>query len=362
MNQRAIPEIFLSLHLYIVTVNFCCNKIVDLKHIMMKIYALYAVALMCCLVSCSSIQTLTFDQLSPATISFPERVRNVAVVNNMLVIPEAKRTILTLGEMNGNGKKSAEMLASALADSKYFNQVMICDSALNETDLAKRRILSSQEVMQLAEELDADIVFSLDLVNIQTERDEIFYPGLQGSWSVIKAKITPVLSLYIPGREEPMNVITKTDSLQWDASMAPSDRQMQEEAASFSAYMLTQMLVPYWQQAERLYYDGGCVEMRDAAVCVRENDWQGAYDLWHSLYEQTRSKKLKVRSAINLALASEMQGDVMQAEKWLKEVEDKIVPGSDEDVVWKFYAGQLAKRIKEFPHLNSQMSRFGNNF
>ena len=159
-----------------------------------------------------------------------------------------------------------------------------------------------------------------------------------------------------------MNVITKTDSLQWDASMAPSDRQMQEEAASFSAYMLTQMLVPYWQQAERLYYDGGCVEMRDAAVCVRENDWQGAYDLWHSLYEQTRSKKLKVRSAINLALASEMQGDVMQAEKWLKEVEDKIVPGSDEDVVWKFYAGQLAKRIKEFPHLNSQMSRFGNNF
>lgn len=328
----------------------------------MKIYALYAVALMCCLVSCSSIQTLTFDQLSPATISFPERVRNVAVVNNMPVIPEAKRTILTLGEMNGNGKKSAEMLASALADSKYFNQVMICDSALNETDLAKRRILSSQEVMQLAEELDADIVFSLDLVNIQTERDEIFYPGLQGSWSVIKAKITPVLSLYIPGREEPMNVITKTDSLQWDASMAPSDRQMQEEAASFSAYMLTQMLVPYWQQAERLYYDGGCVEMRDAAVCVRENDWQGAYDLWHSLYEQTRSKKLKVRSAINLALASEMQGDVMQAEKWLKEVEDKIVSGSDEDVVWKFYAGQLAKRIKEFPHLNSQMSRFGNNF
>lgn len=362
MNQRAIPEIFLSLHLYIVTVNFCCNKIVDLKHIMMKIYALYAVALMCCLVSCSSIQTLTFDQLSPATISFPERVRDVAVVNNMPIIPEAKRTILTLGEMNGNGKKSAEMLASALADSKYFNQVMICDSALNETDLAKRRILSSQEVMQLAEELDADIVFSLDLVNIQTERDEIFYPGLQGSWSVIKAKITPVLSLYIPGREEPMNVITKTDSLQWDASMAPSDRQMQEEAASFSAYMLTQMLVPYWQQAERLYYDGGCVEMRDAAVCVRENDWQGAYDLWHSLYEQTRSKKLKVRSAINLALASEMQGDVMQAEKWLKEVEDKIVPGSDEDVVWKFYAGQLARRIKEFPHLNSQMSRFGNNF
>lgn len=70
----------------------------------MKIYALCAVALVCCLASCSSVQTLTFDQLCPATISFPEQVKNIAVVNNMPSTPEAKRTLLTLGEMNGNGK------------------------------------------------------------------------------------------------------------------------------------------------------------------------------------------------------------------------------------------------------------------
>ena len=126
---------------------------------MMKIYTLCAVALMCCLASCSSIQTLTFDQLCPATVNFPERVRNVAVVNNMPATPEAKRTLLTLGEMNGNGKKSAEMLASSLADSKYFNQVMICDSALNDTHFAGRRILTQKEVQQLAGELDADLIF-----------------------------------------------------------------------------------------------------------------------------------------------------------------------------------------------------------
>ena len=171
----------------------------------MKIYALCAAALVCCLASCGSIQTLTFDQLCPATVNFPEQVRNIAVVNNMPAIPEAKRTLLTLGDMNGNGKRSAEMLASALADSKYFNQVMICDSALNETSMSGRRVLTVQEVTQLAEELDADAIFSLDQVNIHTERDEIFYPGLPGTWSVIKAKVTPVLSLYIPGRERPMN-------------------------------------------------------------------------------------------------------------------------------------------------------------
>ena len=167
---------------------------------------------MCCLASCSSIQTLTFDQLCPATVNFPERVRNVAVVNNMPATPEAKRTLLTLGEMNGNGKKSAEMLASSLADSKYFNQVMICDSALNDTHFAGRRILTQKEVQQLAGELDADLIFSLDQVGIQTERDELVYPGIAASWPVIKAKVTPVLSIYLPERERPIQVIAKTDS------------------------------------------------------------------------------------------------------------------------------------------------------
>ena len=69
----------------------------------MKIYALCAAALVCCLASCGSIQTLTFDQLCPATVNFPEQVKNIAVVNNMPAIPEAKRTLLTLGDMNGNG-------------------------------------------------------------------------------------------------------------------------------------------------------------------------------------------------------------------------------------------------------------------
>lgn len=329
---------------------------------MMKIYTLCAVALMCCLASCSSIQTLTFDQLCPATVNFPERVRNVAVVNNMPATPEAKRILLTLGEMNGNGKKSAEMLASSLADSKYFNQVMICDSALNDTHFAGRRILTQKEVQQLAGELDADLIFSLDQVGIQTERDELVYPGIAASWPVIKAKVTPVLSIYLPERERPIQVIAKTDSLQWDAGLAPSDRQMQEEAASYAAYMLTQMLVPYWKQTERIYYDGGCVEMRDAAVCVRENDWQGAYDLWKSLFDHSKSNKLKIKSAFNLALASEMQGDLPQAEKWMKEVEKRVTAGSDEEAVWKFYAAQLAERSKDFPYLNAQMGRFGNKF
>ena len=107
----------------------------------------------------------------------------------MPATPEAKRTLLTLGEMNGNGKKSAEMLASSLADSKYFNQVMICDSALNDTHFAGRRILTQKEVQQLAGELDADLIFSLDQSVSRLSVMNLFIRGLLHHGRLLKQKL-----------------------------------------------------------------------------------------------------------------------------------------------------------------------------
>ena len=90
--------------------------------------------LCCCMLvawgfaSCVSVQTLSFDQLCPAEVSLPGQVESVAVVNNMPSIPQAKNSVATLGSLNGDGKQTAEAFAAALADSRYFNQVIICDS------------------------------------------------------------------------------------------------------------------------------------------------------------------------------------------------------------------------------------------
>ena len=80
--------------------------------------------------ACGSMQSFTFDQLYPADITYPDQVKNVAVVNNMAEIPTPKDDLLTIGLLEGDGKVAAETLAEALADSRYFNQVIICDSAL----------------------------------------------------------------------------------------------------------------------------------------------------------------------------------------------------------------------------------------
>lgn len=330
----------------------------------MKIRVLYALLAVWGFASCVSVQTIGFDQLCPAEVSLPEQVKRVAVVNNMPVIPEAKDGVATLGSLNGEGKLTAEALAGVLADAGYFNQVIICDSALNGqavTDGMEIHLLSKEEVSRLVRDLGVDILFSLDRVFVQNVKKEIRYLGMPTAWPVVQTQVTPVLSVYSPERERPVRVVTPTDSLEWDIDRIPSDKALINKVAEFSAHLLARWLTPYWEHTERVYYTGGCVEMRDAAVYIREGDWEGAKELWLSLYKQHKSGKVKTRAALNLALASEMLGDMDGAKKWLEEAGKRVEPGSEEEMVYRYATLKLEERMEGFTRLQIQMRRFGNN-
>lgn len=231
--------------------------------------------------SCSSIESLTFDQLNPAAqANFPASVRQIAVVNNMPQIPAAANNIMTLGDTEGDGKQSASALASALADSKYFDEVIICDSALNHKKIAKPtddnlnneaqafpvHTLKQEEVTELCQMLNADMLFSLDRILINKEKKYIRYLGMQEKIPVIRVKVTPVVSLHVPTRSKPIQIIHTTDSLDWTVDNVPSDKEMLKEAAEFGAHIMSNQLVPYWTQTSRIYYTGG---MARHARCSR---------------------------------------------------------------------------------------------
>ena len=314
-----------------------------------------AIGLMLAVASCGSLETLSFDQLNPATYSFPKQVRNVAVINCMPPIGTAKTNILTLGETDGDGKMSAEALASALADSKYFNKVVICDSALY---VAGQKELPGETVDELTENLDADMLISLDRVLIQKDRYEWRYSGMSMPVPIVRVKVTPVISLYLPSRSTPVRMVYHTDSLEWNADDVISDRAMLKEAASFAAHIASRELVPYWTSADRFYYTGGSSEMRDAAVWVRENKWNKAYGIWEALFKSAKSGQKKMKAAFNLALASEMTGRIEQAQKWMDEAKKLVKPATRDEAIWKLYQSQLKKRANDYSKLDAQMNRF----
>ena len=56
--------------------------------------------------------------------------------------------------------------------------------------------------------------------------------------------------------------------------------------------------------------------MRDAAIYVRENSWDDAYELWRQAFEGTKNQKKKMRAALNIAVYYEMKDSLAKAEEW----------------------------------------------
>lgn len=332
---------------------------------MKKYLVIIGAVLMGIMSSCSSVDMLSYDQLIPADVFLPSQIREVGVVNNMPLRSVPKSDILTLGLLEGEGSKCSEELAGLLADSKYFDAVVISDSALQTQQIGANEYgaqLSLDQVNALTEQLGVDMLVSFEHLWVEAFKKNLKYPEWDAYLPVLQAKVTPVVRLYVPNRTQPMLTISLTDSLHWSEGFGISERQVLDEAASFAAKKVADKMVPAWEPTERLYFVGGCVEMRDAAVWVQEGNWNEAQNTWKKLFDRLKKGKTKVRSAYNIALSYEMQGNIEEAEKWLKEAQKYVREGSEEAYVIKLYSEGLTERKNQLSSLNMQMSRFKDNF
>lgn len=315
------------------------------------------------LASCSSLQTLSFDQLQAADVSFPNEVRKVAVINNMPVLKVKDSHEVLSEELEGDGKVAAETLAEHIANVNYFDQVIICDSAFRAHDEVPRAnvILSKEEVQQLSEDLGVDMILSFDRVHIQTKPGVLFYSDFPMPVDAVDGVVSPIVRVYIPGRDKPLFVIAKQDTISWELDPTLSDRKIVKEASEYAASVPVDHLLPHWEGVTRFYYDGGNIEMRDAGVCLRENDWEGAYALWKAAYDKRKGQQ-KMKAAFNIALYHEIKDEVEQAKEWLGKAKELVKSGSSDEQLIAFYALELENREGKLSRLRIQMKRFDENF
>lgn len=95
--------------------------------------------------------------------------------------------------------------------------------------------------------------------------------------------------------------------------------------------------------------------MRDAAVFVRENNWNKAVNLWKQSYENSKGKA-KFESAFNMAFGCEMLGNFDEALSWIGRAES--LGGLSNAELLKYYKTILEKRATDAILINVQMSRF----
>ena len=235
------------------------------------LFLLFSVTL---LWSCQSIDLLSIDYLMPAEMSFPNQLRKVAVVNNML--PSAPPTLASqfvdkpdvnsrllyqkTQYFSGDGKTTTEALAQALADGDYFDTVIICDSALRASNNEETpRALTLDEVYNLTTQLDADFLISVENIEMRVESKATPDPYFGLFVANTDVKVAPTIRIYLP-QQSPRTPISKVDSIFWqgfgdDINGAvhdlPNQQTILREASTYAGEFIAKTFVPYWQSANR---------------------------------------------------------------------------------------------------------------
>lgn len=310
---------------------------------------------LCLFSACTTLQTISFERLQAADVSYPDQVRTVGVINYAPQDKQERDSIL--GLWNGDGKVTVESLAREIAATDYFNQVVVCDSALRPVGMGNEEILPMSQADSLIQALGVDMLFAVEQVRIELKEGSLFHTELMVDVPAVDGVITPLVRAYVSGRNAPLFSISKTDTICWVVSPELTFGQIVQEASDFAATLPVSYLLPHWKEMNRYYFDGGNMEMRDAGVYIREQNWEGAAALWQKLHDG-RKGKVKMRAAYNLALNYELQGDYERAKEYLDTALSLASEGSWEHQLIEYYRLQLDEQARENRMLQIQMKRF----
>lgn len=352
-----------------------------------------------CLNACQTVEQLSIDYMLPAEVSFPENLKRVGIVNNMPDTPDNKLITSTEEQKkneteiarrtdyyNGDPRIATETLAEAIANENYFDLVVICDSALRSKDITPREAtLSGEEVIQLTQDLGVDFLIALENVQFRSLRKVSYLPDWRVFYGTVDVNVYPTVRVYLPSRKIPMVTVNCSDSIFWDASSSSetqifneliTEKDMIQQASEFAGTVPVKYLLPYWQTAKRYLFTGGSVNMRDAAIYAKENNWPEAIRLWQMEYEQKKGKK-KMSAAYNIALGYEMQDSINTAYDWalkaqqvakeIDEVDKKeaahlLASDIPNYIMTSSYVSELLERKNGLVRLNVQMKRNNDDF
>lgn len=348
---------------------------------------------------CQSVEQLSIDYMLPAEVSFPATLKRVAVVNNMPEVPDNKLIVSEeekkkeenelariTNYYNGDAAITAESLAEALANENYFDEVVICDSALRSKDISPREAtLIQEEVGELTQSLNVDFLIALENIQMRSTRKISYIPEWGLFYGTVDVKVYPTVRVYLPNRRGPMVTVNSNDSIFWEESGNSeayvrshliSEEDLVKQASDFGGTIPVKHLLPYWKTASRYLFSGGSVNMRDAAVYVREKNWEEAIKLWKQVYESKKGKQ-KMYAAYNIAFGYEMQDSIETAVDWalkaqtvareVDKIDQKQGTGITTENVPNYfftslYLGELQERKEGLARLNMQMNRFNDDF
>jgi hypothetical protein len=184
-------------------------------------------------------------------------------------------------------------------------------------------LYSKSDLQQIADSTNADILISLDYY---TSVDGKNYQDVLQSYFVGNAWVlsSGFWNFYNLKTREFEFYHYHSDTIMWNVTgnflidakkLLPPRKDAVLNAAYISGINFRDLIVPHWVEVQRLYYVSGQTELKKTESMIKEGRWPEAAEIWE-MFIDNPNKNIAAKSMYNLAVASEMEGDLETAINW----------------------------------------------
>lgn len=218
-------------------------------------------------------------------------------------------------------------------------------------------------IQKIASDTHADALILLDMFSGFYS----IYPVSEDGRLVAQVVTASIWTIYDPSNYRILNHSTMIDTLYWDgldelekynASRIPTKEDALEIAAGMAGVKYSKNILPYWAIVYRSILSSNQEDLKKAALLAQQNQWDEASALWET-YIESKNKRYRVLALYNLAVASEMNGDIENATELISrasKVNHSPINSIENKSIQK-YAAVLAKRKIELSRINSMSSQ-----
>lgn len=293
--------------------------------------------------SCSSTSLMSLSVIKPAPVSIPPEIKSVAIVNRTQASGETKTLdaihkaiSLETNELQAAGAQaSIQGLSDELMKNTRFTQVKF----LNELDLRSYGAgvfptpLLWDSVEKICKENNTDALFALELFDADSKLN---YAGgatnvslvgglpaiehlvnistnVKTGWRIYDPTTRTILDEYIIGRDLSSSGSGINPAVAASALIGRKEAVKEVGIQAGQAY--ASRILPFWIRVSRDYFVGGDQNFKTAQRRAQSGNWDGAAQIW---LEETKSSdgKLAGRGCYNMAIISEINGDLDGAIQW----------------------------------------------
>ena len=224
-----------------------------------------------------------------------------------------------------------KVLAELLYESGRYDVVIPEDRNIPRTDSYYKLppSLDWDYVSEICEtyHTDALLVIERYLNKLMTNYGR--YPSDNGDIyeATIDSRYDAIIKVYDPSKKEIIKQLMVDDTIYWAESDYSQRKLFTEnliplkkaliETGIQTALELDGKLSPQWETQTRGYFVTKDANSAELESYIRDNNWNAAYDYWENrLKTENNSKTIQSKIEYNLAIASEMDGNIPHAAEW----------------------------------------------